>query len=74
MPTSEEIQHWQNDPNNWKWGIFYFNKRDQRIFVDKRIAWTGITLNFANPKSYVVIVVATSFFWFIISMIEKNTN
>jgi len=37
--------------NDWKWGIFYFNPNDQRIFVPKRIESLGWTLNFARPSS-----------------------
>ena len=40
-----------NDPNNWKWGVFYFNKNDKRIFPPKRISSFGWTINFANPYS-----------------------
>jgi len=41
--------------NVWKWGIFYFNPGDSRIFVPKRIASLGWTLNFARPGTYVLI-------------------
>lgn len=41
-----------NDPtsnfNNYKWGIFYCNKSDPRIFVPKRMG-IGYTLNFSKP-------------------------
>jgi uncharacterized membrane protein len=37
--------------NDWKWGIFYFNPNDQRMFVPKRIESLGWTLNFARPSS-----------------------
>jgi uncharacterized membrane protein len=45
-------QHY--NPENWKLGIFYFNPRDKRLFVLKRHRAFGITLNFANPDSYLV--------------------
>ena len=52
---SEEQQNneWQKDPNNWVWGIFYFNKNDKRLFLPKRIPAFGIMVNFANPYAYV---------------------
>lgn len=62
----------QNDSNNWKFGIFYFNTDDKRIFVPKRIEWMGITLNFANPKAYLALLIMISFFGFIIYMIENK--
>ncbi|RZJ71000.1 MAG: hypothetical protein EOO47_23130 [Flavobacterium sp.] len=40
--------------SNWKLGLFYFNKKDSRLFVPKRIKILGWTLNFANPLSYLV--------------------
>jgi uncharacterized membrane protein len=43
------------NPENYKWGIFYFNRGDQRIFVPKMISKMGWTLNFARPESYIII-------------------
>lgn len=40
----------------WKGGLFYFNKNDPSIFVEKRFG-VGWTLNFANPKGYLIIIV-----------------
>jgi uncharacterized membrane protein len=39
----------------YKWGIFYFNPQDRRVIVPKKMPWTGITVNFANPLSYLII-------------------
>lgn len=47
---------WHDDPANWKWGIFYYNKADKRIFLPKRIASLGWTINFANPYSIIIIL------------------
>ena len=56
-PTKETLDKWHNDPNNWKWGIFYFNKEDKRIFPPKRNKYFGWTVNFANPISILAIIV-----------------
>ncbi|WP_338449704.1 DUF5808 domain-containing protein [Niallia oryzisoli] len=40
----------------WKGGLFYFNKNDPSIFVEKRFG-VGWTLNFANPIGYLIIIV-----------------
>ena len=56
-PTKEDFTNWQNDPKNWKWGIFYFNKNDKRIFPPKRDKYAGWTVNFANPYSILAIIV-----------------
>jgi uncharacterized membrane protein len=39
----------------WKGGLFYFNKNDPSIFVEKRFG-VGMTLNFANPKGYFLVL------------------
>jgi len=38
----------------WKGGIFYFNKNDPSIFVEKRFG-VGWTINFANPIGYLIV-------------------
>lgn len=45
-----------DDSSHWKLGIFYYNPADPSFFVEKRIG-VGWTLNFANPKSYIFILV-----------------
>ncbi|MBD8067825.1 DUF1648 domain-containing protein [Bacillus sp. PS06] len=40
----------------WKAGVFYFNRNDSSVFVEKRFG-IGYTINFANPIAYLVIVV-----------------
>ena len=44
-----------DDPGNWKFAIFYFNKNDTRILLPKRNGNFGWTLNFANPYSILAI-------------------
>ncbi|HMI07629.1 MAG TPA: hypothetical protein VK528_08800 [Flavobacterium sp.] len=53
--SDKEYNEFHNDPSNWIWGIFYFNKKDDRIFVSKHLPIMGITLNFANPYTPLVI-------------------
>ena len=53
-PSIETIEHWHKDPRNWKWGIFYFNKADKRIFPRKRYGYFGCTINFTNPMSIII--------------------
>jgi uncharacterized membrane protein len=55
-PSKEQLEIWHKDPNNWKYGSFYYNKDDERLLPPKRIAWMGWTVNFANPKSILVFV------------------
>jgi uncharacterized membrane protein len=44
------------NPENYKLGLFYFNRSDDRIFVPKMISRTGWTINFARPGSYLFII------------------
>ncbi|MGV8094293.1 MAG: DUF5808 domain-containing protein [Mangrovibacterium sp.] len=46
----------RNDPDNYKWGIFYSNAKDPRIILPKRNLWMGFTVNVANPYSYLIIL------------------
>ena len=40
----------------WKLGLFYFNKNDPSIFVEKRFG-VGWSLNFANPIGYAIVLI-----------------
>lgn len=54
----------QNDhqnPENWKWGIFYFNPDDSRLLVPKRIPFFGFTLNFANKYLGIILLALIAF-------------
>lgn len=55
-PSKETLEKWHKDPNNWKLGFLYYNKQDKRLLPPKRIEWTGWTVNFANPKSIVLLL------------------
>jgi uncharacterized membrane protein len=55
-PSTETLEKWHKDPNNWKLGGIYYNKEDKRIFPPKRIKWMGWTVNFANTKSVLVFI------------------
>lgn len=44
----KDFQH--EEPENWKWGVFYFNKKDFRLIVPKRNPIMGWTFNFAHPN------------------------
>lgn len=68
-PSKETSDRWKNDPNNWIWGIFYYNKEDHRIFSPKKTEEMGSTINFANPKSVLALLIALSFFGMVIFFI-----
>jgi len=68
-PSKETLDKWNKDPNNWIWGIFYYNKEDKRIFPPKRIEDMGSTINFANQKSILALLIALAFFGMVIFFI-----
>lgn len=45
-----------DDDRYWKAGVFYINKEDPSIFVEKRFG-IGWTINFGNPIGYLIIFV-----------------
>ena len=71
-PSPETYNNWSKDPKNWKFGVFYFNKEDKRIFPPKRIDWMGFTVNFANPKSILAFLIMMAFFSFVVYMITTH--
>lgn len=55
-PSEETKNQWQNDPDNWIWGIFYYNPKDRRLFPPKKVKEFGWTTNFANPNSVFTLI------------------
>ncbi|WP_316845071.1 DUF5808 domain-containing protein [Pedobacter psychrodurus] len=58
----KDFEH--GNPENWKWGTFYFNKKDSRLIVPKRVKLLGWTFNFAHPISYIVIALIFLFVFY----------
>ena len=56
----------------WIWGIFYYNKNDERIFPPKRIPWMGFTVNFAKTKSVIAFLLMMAFVGFVVYMVESR--
>ena len=62
-PSKETLENWHRDPNNWKWGVFYYNTEDPRLMPPKRIPAMGYTVNFGNKKSvlfFIMLIVVPS--------------
>ena len=71
-PNNDTLEKWHKDPNNWKWVIFYFNKEDDRILIPKRIKWMGWTVNYANPSSIFVFLIAIVFFILAVTLLQQK--
>jgi len=68
-PSEEEKNRWINDPDNWIWGMFYYNPKDKRSYFPKRINEFGWHANFANP---IFIVIITLFVLIILAFIRNG--
>ena len=70
-PSPETQERWSKDPNNWIWGIFYYNKEDRRLLPPKRNPIMGWTVNFANRNSVLLFVfMMLLILLFVVFMIE----
>ena len=47
---------YEKNPDNYKWGILYYNPRDERTVVPKMNPGLGWTLNFARPSSIFLLI------------------
>jgi uncharacterized membrane protein len=54
MSNSPLFDNMNNDVTFYKFGIFYFNRKDSRFMVPKATK-LGYTMNFAKPQAYIVI-------------------
>ena len=54
MSTNPQFENMNNDVSFYKFGVFYFNKRDSRFMVPKA-SKLGYTINFAKPYAYIII-------------------
>ena len=62
-----ELERMRLDPDNYIWGIIYYNTEDPRVILPKKNPYWGLTLNFGNPYSYVIMIIIVAF----ILVIEK---
>jgi uncharacterized membrane protein len=67
----DQLERMRNDPENYKWVIFYFNSKDPRMIVPKRNRIMGWTLNFANPYSYLILLGIAVFAIFMSNLYSK---
>ncbi|MFC5284529.1 DUF5808 domain-containing protein [Pedobacter alpinus] len=54
-------------PHNFIWGIFYFNTKNEKLWVRKARPGLGWTLNFANPLAYIFVFI----FFLIINLLIR---
>lgn len=56
QPTSAEPVGDRTDDRYWRLGVFYFNRDDPAVLVEKRFG-IGYTVNFARPMSWTILLV-----------------
>ncbi|WP_300386247.1 DUF5808 domain-containing protein, partial [Clostridium sp.] len=56
LSKEENDNLYKNDDQKWILGMFYFNKNDPAFMIEKRVG-VGYTLNFANWKSMIFIII-----------------
>lgn len=64
-------EHYRN-PKNWKWGMFYHNKADERLFVPKPNPNHGSTVNFAHKLA--ILAFSAPLFFIIILIVVVLTS
>lgn len=58
--NKETLDSWTKNPDNWKFGFFYFNPLDKRLMPPKKNPRLGYTINFANKKSVLLFILLIS--------------
>ncbi|WP_062351371.1 DUF1648 domain-containing protein [Bacillus kwashiorkori] len=48
----------RDDDRYWKLGVFYFNREDPALFLEKRFG-SGWTMNFARPLGWIILLAIT---------------
>ncbi|WP_333875278.1 DUF5808 domain-containing protein [Flavobacterium sp.] len=71
-PSKDTLEEWRTNPKYWKWKMFYYNKEDDRLLVDKPNPMLGTTLNFAHRKAYLFLLGILVFFGFIGLTLTRN--
>jgi uncharacterized membrane protein len=51
------------NPEFYKWGVFYYNPDDDRILVPKKVKTMGWTFNFAKPEVYHFLFIVGIIMW-----------
>lgn len=59
----------ERNPENYIWKVFYWNKKDSRLFPPKPDPDYGLTINFGHPKAFIAILAFFAFAGFIVTMI-----
>ncbi|MDR6845614.1 hypothetical protein [Flavobacterium granuli] len=56
-PSEETKNEWENDPDNWIWGMFYYNPKDKRSYIPRKPKELGWHSNYADPDNIIIIAI-----------------
>jgi uncharacterized membrane protein len=54
----------KKDHDNYKLGMFYFNKEDKSIFIKRKYGF-GYSPNWANPWAWVIVIAVVALIVFV---------
>ncbi len=73
MEKQDQYDAWHKDAKNWRFGVFYYNPEDKRTFPPKRFKSMGMTINFADTKAVVALVLFLSFVGWVVLYTNFHT-
>lgn len=59
----------QENHSNKKQGFFYFDEKNENLWVVKPGSWFGKVLNFGNPLAYIVVILVILFFVLLVRLV-----
>lgn len=74
--TSMEAQRFlahEPDAAHYRWGVFYVNPADPRLWVPKRVGY-GMTLNFARPAAYAVTLLIILILLGVLAVVQQSKH
>ena len=60
-----DLRRMNQDTGYFRLGFLYWNRWDKMVIVPKRIPALGWTLNFANPVTYIILIVFFALVFFV---------
>ena len=63
-----------DNPDHYKLGLFYFNRKDKRVIVTRRNRFLDWPVNFARPFAYwsAISIVAITIFALVVHLVNQK--
>ncbi len=59
----------EENRSNKKNGFFYFDEKNEELWVARSGSWFGKSLNFANPQAYIIVILVILFFVLLVRLV-----